>query len=132
MANTSQADLLKSWELFLAAAADNPTEPGLEGLQFQLQTTWEGARDLLAQKALLRSQLQQASRDLDQLLATGRDMFSRLSHVVKGRFGTRAEKLAQFGLQPLRPARKPKPKEKPPEEAQSATQTAAPATASTI
>jgi len=132
MANTSYADLLKAWELFLVAASDNSSEPGFEDLRFQLEVAWEGARDVLAQKALLRSQLQQASRALDQNVVTGKDAYSRLVHVARGRYGTRAEKLAQFGLQPLRPARKSKPKETPPEEAQSATQTAAPATESTI
>ena len=125
------ADHLKRWDVILVAAEANAGEPGFEDLRFQLDAAFGAARGALAQQALLRSQLQQATRDLDDFMANGKEAYSRLRRVVKGRYGLRSEKLAEFGLQPLRPAQRAI-KEKPPESGQTPTQAATPATESSI
>ena len=62
------------------------------------------------------------SRDLDGFLSRGKELFSRVVHVVKGRYGWKSEKLAEWGLQPQRPT--VTPKLPPPETVQSTDQAA--------
>lgn len=133
MARTSQADHLKSWPMLITAAQVNEEEMKAEAIRLVLQASYDGANAALALQAQLRAQYQQSTRDLDQHMATGIDAAGRLRNGARMTFGLRAEKLAEFGLKPLRPV-KAKPKvvvTKPPEEAQSATQAAAPAADST-
>jgi len=131
MPNTSQADVLKSSDLLLAAAEVYKDEPGVADLMNQLADATAGAKVELAKRNLFRGQYQQSSRNVDQLLITVRSLFERLRLVVQGRFGPTAETLAAFGFKPRRPATKAKPKENPPEQAQSASQAATPAADST-
>lgn len=133
MARTSQADHLKTWPMIITAAQVNEEEMKAEAIRLVLQASYDGANSALALQAQLRAQYQQSTRDLDQHMATGIDAAGRLRNGARMTFGLRAEKLAEFGLKPLRPARV-KPKvviAKPPEEAQSATQAATPAADST-
>lgn len=127
MPNTSQADILKSSDLLLAAAEVHKDEPGVGDLMIQLADASAGAKESLFRRNSHRGQQQQASRDLDRFLVLVRSLSERLRFVLKGRFGPTAEKLAEFGLLPRRPPAKPKPAENPPEQAQSATQAATPA-----
>ena len=124
----ANADHLKRWDVILVAAESNSSEPGFEDLRVRLESAFESAKNALAQQALMRSQLQQATRDLESFMADGKEAFSRLRLVVKGRYGLKAEKLAEFGLQPLRPPQKSKAKETPPEEGRSTPQAATPET----
>ena len=127
MPNTSQADVLKSSDLLLAAAEPYKEEPGIGDLVIQLADATTGAKEALSRRNGFKSQAQQASRDAEEFLATVRSVFERLRFVLKGRFGPAAELLAAFGLMPRRPPAKPKPIEKPPEQVQSATQATIPA-----
>jgi len=97
----------------------------------QLAGATAGAKEALFRRNSHRGQQQQASRDLDRFLVMVKGLSERLRFIVKGRFGPAAEKLAEFGLMPRRPAAKPKPIENPPEQVQSATQAATPAADST-
>ena len=70
-------------------------------------------------------------------LATLNDLYSRMRRFYQAMFGTRAEKLAEFGLHPLRPALKAKPnpqspEQTAPEQVQSASQASTPAADSTF
>ena len=127
MSNTSQADVLKNSDLLVAAAEVYKDEPGVEDLMTELAVTTAGAKKALAQRNLFKGQYQQSSRDVESLLVTVKTLSERLSLVLKGRYGPKAERLAEFGLQPRRPRAKSKAQEKPPEQPQSATQAATPA-----
>jgi hypothetical protein len=137
MPNEAQADHLARWDTALVAGEVNDTEPGLGDLMVELGTAAEGARTCIARRANLKYLLQQNSRDLDAFMATGKEAYSRVVYVVKGRYGIRAEKLAEYGLQPRRPAVKSKVEmppvetEKPPVKGQSPTQAANSPTEST-
>jgi hypothetical protein len=126
----AHSDHLKRWDTILVAAGTNSSEPGFEDLRFQLEAASEAVKNMLAHQALLRSQLQEATRELEALMVNGKEAYSRLSLVVKGRYGPRAEKLAEFGLQPLRPHPRSKEKETPPETGRSAPRAAIPETGS--
>lgn len=137
MPNEAQADHLARWDMALAAGAINDTEPGTRDLVVQLEAAAVGARNCLNRRATMKSQQQQNSRELDEFMAIGREVFSRLALVVKGRYGRSAEKLSEWGLQPLRPTLKSKVEpppietEKPPVKGQSPTQAANSQTEST-
>lgn len=143
MSKRTHADHLKRWDMALVAGAANAEEPGVEDLRLQLETAAEGAKSCIARRNLLKFQLQQNSRDLDAFMDTGRDAYSRLVLVVKGRFGPQSEKVVEWGLQPRRPPQVPtetkvkrflekgQEKEKPPENGQSPTQAARSQTEST-
>ena len=120
--NTSQADHLKRWDMALVAGETNSDEPGVSDLRDQLASAAAGVRGCIARRNLLKYQLQQNSREMDGFLAFGREVFSRLMLVVKGRYGWKSEKLVEWGGQPQRPAVKVKPT--PTEDGQSPAQAA--------
>lgn len=139
MATVTQGDFLNACDKLLAAAAANAGQPAVEELRLQLEKDTSGAREAQARRNLHRAQAQQASRDLDGHLDSGREVYSRLRHLLIGLFGADAEKLVEFGLQPFRPPQLPleqkakrlEAKKKPPENGQSPTQAASPQTEST-
>lgn len=139
MATVTQGDFLNACDKLLAAATANAGQPAVEELRLQLEKDTNGAREAQARRNLHKSLAQQASRDLDERLDSGRESYSRLRHVLIGLFGADAEKLVEFGLQPFRPpqipleqkAKRLESKKKPPENGQSPTQAASPQTEST-
>ncbi len=140
MKDQAQTDHLGRWDTALAAGAINDTEPGTVDLVIALGTATAGAKECIARRATLKYQLQQNTRDLEEFMADGKEAYSRLVLVVKGRYGPKAEQVVQWGVQPRRPAQKsklePPPLEeggmkKPPEKGQSPTQAAHSQTEST-
>jgi hypothetical protein len=136
MPNESHADHLKRWDMALVAGAANAEEPGVDDLRIKLEGAAQGAKATIARRNYLKFQLQQSSRDLDVFMDTGKEAYSRLVFVVKGRYGPESEKMVEWGLQPRRPTQVSterkvkrfleKEKEKPPENGQSPTQAAHP------
>jgi hypothetical protein len=126
MPKVTQGVFLNACDTLLVAAEANADEPGVNDLRLQLESDSGGAREAQSRRARHRSLAQEASRDLDRYLAAAREGYSRLRHLLIGRYGLRSEKLAEFGLQPLRPAQRPK--ETPPEIGRTPTQAAAPET----
>ena len=131
----SQGDFQKKCEIMLTGAKANP-DPSIQEMVFAFEMALEDAKESQSRRALHRYQSQQASRDYEVSLVTLDDLYSRLRRFYQAMFGSRAEKLAEFGLLPLRPAQKAKPNPQspeltPPEQVQSASQTATPATDST-
>lgn len=100
---TTQGDFLNACDKLLKAAMANPGEPKVEELQLQLQIDTEGAREAQARRNFHKAAAQQASRDLDGFLSSGKEIYSRLRHTLIGVFGLKAEKLAEFGLRVFRP-----------------------------
>lgn len=121
MPNASQADFLAEWEHFLKAAAANVDSLAfLEGHRTELTAVVEGIKVTRNRQDTARAELQQATRDLEDLMARGRDLALRMRNGVRTQFGVTSEKLVEFGMQPRRkPQRNSKKKkaEKPPEPA---------------
>jgi hypothetical protein len=135
MPRQTQADHLARWDMALVAAEANAGEPGVDDLRIKLGTAAEGAKAALARRNLLKFQLQQNSRDLDELMDAGKDVYSRLVLVAKGRYGPESEKMVEWGVKPRRPPQvttedkvqrflEKKEKEKPPVNGESPTQAA--------
>jgi hypothetical protein len=80
--------------------------PSLDTLD---QTIGE-ALEMKQRQLALRAAAQQATRDLDAILGRANDAAVRLSQGVVSTYGTRSEKLREFGQ---RPRRGPGPRQKP-------------------
>jgi hypothetical protein len=129
----TQGDFLNKCDVMAAGAKANADVPGVQDLIFPFEAAIQGARSAQSERALQRAQAQQTSRNLDEHLTTASDIYSKLRRLFLAWFGPKAEKLAELGLQPLRPAQKAKPnpqspEQKPPEQGQKPTQAATPAT----
>lgn len=116
--NTSIADRIKSYGTMLAGAEANASDLASQAEHAnELKLSLEGTQEALARQARYKRLAQEATRDLDRWLARGLDAYWRLRLGVQSHYGPRSEMMAEFGLQPLRPAAKPAAKpEKPPVE----------------
>jgi len=107
---TSIADYQKSFAAMLAGAeANDGSLAGTEEFRGGLSAAAQDVQVALNRQNSLKGQAQQATRDLEEALDRGKQMYSRLRNGVYMYFGQHAEKLAEFGLQPRRPALKAKP-----------------------
>lgn len=139
MPYTTQGDFLNACDKLLAAAKANAGQAVVDDLSLQLEKDSDGAKEAQARRNLHKAAAQQASRDLDGFMESARKVYSRLRHLLVGVFGLDAEKLAEFGLQPFRPAQVSTEKkvelflkkQKPPKNGQSPTQAARSQTEST-
>ena len=114
MATTSRADFLKHWEELLATVAANPELAHMEAQRAQLESELEEIRDASVRQVTSKAQAQQATRDIEEHTARGRDLATRLHDGIRMQYGRVAEKLAEFRLQPRRPVPKPQPIPPPP------------------
>lgn len=129
--SSSIADLIKAWEMLLVALDANAPELAyLDEYRAQLAGAWEGVKTAVARQAVHKALSQQATRDIEVNLEVGREMASRLRSGIRIRYGIKAEKLAEFGIQPRRPVDRSKSeaKKKPSEMGPNPAQTAAPVT----
>ncbi|HEX3527698.1 MAG TPA: hypothetical protein VH988_11570 [Thermoanaerobaculia bacterium] len=109
MAKTSFADIVTDWEQLLSKVTANTTDLSfLEDSHATLTTVLQSAKDASARQSTFRAQFQQATRDLEDNLAKGRDLATRLRNGVRTRYGLKAEKLTDFNLRPRRPGQKAK------------------------
>jgi hypothetical protein len=74
----------------------------------------DAAREASARQAAMVASKQEATKSLRELLVEGRKLATFLRGGVKQRYGDRAEKLLEFGLEPLRPKTKAAAEPKPP------------------
>ena len=95
------------WEQLLAALLANAQQfLHLEEQRVRLQQLLERARQLATEQDLHTAAKQEASKELEAVLAEGRKLATFLRTGVKERYGNRNEKLVEFGLQPFRRRRR--------------------------
>lgn len=71
-------------------------------------------------QGLKQVEFQEASRNVEALVARGNDLVVRIRAGVRSTFGSRSEKLSAFDLKPLRPGtRRPRAEKKSPKTAPS-------------
>ena len=103
MATKTYSGTLGDLGRLVAALTANATElPHLEGVRARLEKTVADAQELAKQQAALTASKQEASKRLKELLAEGNRMATGVSRLITENYGLRAEKLAEFGLQPFR------------------------------
>jgi len=99
----SYAQRRKKWNLLSKALAANAVElPHLEPKRARFDELQTTADDLTAEQASLSARKQEISRRLEEVVKEESALSAFLDVGVKQHYGNRAEKLAEFGLQPLR------------------------------
>jgi chromosome segregation ATPase len=119
----SYSGMLGGLARLTTALAANSTElPHLEGIRTRLEKIVSDAHELAQQQAALVASKQASSKQLKALLNEGQRMATSLQKLLQENYGLRAEKLAEFGVQPFRgrktksqtPAPTPSPTPQPP------------------
>ncbi len=85
-----------------AVAANGADIPHLDGPRGRLEKVLGEAQQVAQQQAALTASKQESSKRLKLLVVEGQRLASGLRKFLKEHYGTRSEKLAEFGLQPLR------------------------------
>jgi hypothetical protein len=112
---TTYAGILGDLQRFTAALVANKTELlHLEGSITRLETLLGQAQQAVTQQKALTASKQETSKQIKAALIEGRRLATGLGSLLKEFYGTRSEKLAEFGLQPFR-GRKRKEKPENPE-----------------
>lgn len=91
------------WERLMARLEANAAELAhLEVPRLKLLAMLTEVRAVAAQQAALSAARQEATRRLQTLIADGRKLATFLRTGVREHYGSRAEKLVEFDLQPFR------------------------------
>jgi len=74
----------------------------LEGPRGRLDKIYSEAQQVAQQQAALTATKQEASKRLKVLLGEGKRVANGMSRFLREHYGTRSEKLTEFGLKPFR------------------------------
>jgi hypothetical protein len=99
---TKSGKLGKLQRLSAALNANGADLPQFEGSRAQLAALLAQAQEMAKQQAAATAVKQEASQQLKTLLTEGERLGTVLQLAVKQHYGIRAEKLAEFGMQPFR------------------------------
>jgi hypothetical protein len=125
---TSHADVKDYLEkLSTAAEANGADLAHVAGSRAKLVGVIGEIKEISQQQASLTAGKQEATKKIRQLLAQGQRLATILRAAVKENYGTGAEKVAEFGLQPFRGRKAKAPKPVTPESAHPTEPTTAPA-----
>ncbi|MBW8875905.1 MAG: hypothetical protein JF614_13145 [Acidobacteria bacterium] len=100
---TTDAGKKGDWGGLLATMAANSADLAhLEPLRAQLATQFDKAVDIGKQQAGLIANKQEMSKQLRAVITEGNRLATLLRSAIKQHYGIRAEKVAEFGVQPFR------------------------------
>ncbi|HEY0511536.1 MAG TPA: hypothetical protein VGH73_06510 [Thermoanaerobaculia bacterium] len=99
---TNAGKLGKLQKLSAALTANSGDLPNLQGSITQFAALLAQAQEAAKQQAALTAEKQAASRQLNTSMTEVERLGTVLQLAVKQHFGIRAEKLAEFGMQPFR------------------------------
>lgn len=100
---TSQADFLKAWQLRLRALEANADELAvLAPAREKLQVIEARAQSAFQRQSAAAAAKQEASKELDALIAEGRLVMAFINAGLRQHYGKDSEKLAEFSLPPFR------------------------------
>ena len=88
--------------LSVTMEANKDLLPDLEPLRLKFAGIVAQSLDIRKQQVALRASKQEASKQLQKILTEGKSMADVLRTAVKNHFGSREEKIVEFGLQPFR------------------------------
>jgi hypothetical protein len=98
---------MDEWEKLLAAATVNKDDLlYIEAYKQQLEVEMAGARAASIRQSASQAEAQQASRDLEGFLTRGHDLANRMRTGIKTRYGSKSEKLKEFGMKVFRGRKK--------------------------
>lgn len=106
----SRADVVLEWEKLGAAFRANPSVLiALEPVLQELDGLLAEVRTLGVQQDAQQAAVQQTTREIEERVKRGTLLASRLRNGAKAFYGTRTEKVIEFGIRPFRkPVRAPK------------------------
>jgi hypothetical protein len=117
MARETYGETLTGWQELAASLEVNASDfPHLETQRQRLAELLKQAQLLSSQQAALTASKQDVSKQLLAVIDEGRKLATFLRVGIRQRYGTRAEKLIEFGLRPFRGRRRPAETEPPVEE----------------
>ncbi|HEX7183427.1 MAG TPA: hypothetical protein VF756_16460 [Thermoanaerobaculia bacterium] len=103
MARTSFADVVVDWDQLLAAWIANASDlPSLDPQRLELETLHREIRELGIKQDAQQAIVQQITQDINARIKRGRPLATQLRAGVTARYGTRSEKLVEFGMKPFR------------------------------
>jgi uncharacterized protein (DUF1778 family) len=110
---TTYKGILGDWQRLIAALLANAAElVHLEASRLMLEQLLARALEISERQAGLRAAKQEATRELQEIIASGQRLTSILRLGAKHHYGPGSEKLTHFDVQPFR-GRKRKPAEQP-------------------
>lgn len=111
---TSRADIVIRWEKLVAAFRANPEAAvNVEPLLQELETLGTEIRTLSIQQSAQTAAVQQTAQDIEERVARGTLLATRLRNAARAFYGTRTEKVIEFGVRPFRkPVRRPEGRQK--------------------
>jgi len=99
---------INGWEQLATSMEANAEDfPHLEAQRQELADTLVQVRDVSTRQAALTAAKQEATQELQTLLAEGRKLATFLRVGIRQRYGNRSEKLVEFKLQPFRSRTRP-------------------------
>jgi hypothetical protein len=111
---TTYAGMLGALVRFNAALAANASDlTHLEGVLARLAKSVADAQEAAREQAALTASKQEASLRVETLITESERIASGIRKLLIEHYGLRAEKLAEFGLQPFRGRRRQKEPENP-------------------
>lgn len=117
MARETYGETLTGWQELAASLEANTGDfPHLEAQRLRLAELLRQAQILGNQQAALTASKQEVSKQLLAVIDEGRKLATFLRVGIRQRYGTRAEKLIEFGLRPFRGRRRATETEPPAEE----------------
>jgi hypothetical protein len=113
MSKNAKRDILAAWDQVLAAAQANREDLAIvEEPRVQLEASVGDLRSLLSERARLSSEMLRKTRQMWDLIDRGNALVFRIRAGAQSRYGIHSDKLAEFGVSPVR-RRKP-PRDRPP------------------
>jgi adenylosuccinate lyase len=101
--SNSYAETVNGWEELLAALEQNSGELSqLELPRQRLQSILDQIKGFAAEQSVMTASRQIATSRIEYQLVQGRKLATVLRTSVREHYGNRSEKVAEFGLQPLR------------------------------
>ena len=94
---------LKHWSELEANLATDPELAFLEPKRAELAAEEKGLREALDRQAARKSEMHEATRELEGRVARGNQLMVQIHDLIRGHYGREAEKLGVFRLQPRRP-----------------------------
>lgn len=99
---------INGWERLATSMETNAQDiPHLEAQRQELADTLVQVREVSTRQAALTAAKQEATKELQTLLAEGRKLATFLRAGIRQRYGNRSEKLVEFNLQPFRSRSRP-------------------------
>lgn len=107
MSRDAFADIAHRWGQLVSGLNEiQDLHPELATSSRELESLLREAMELGPRRATLYAEAQELTRQLERVIATGKDIESRLRFALKSRYGLHGTELHRFGMAPRRPWRR--------------------------